>query len=74
MADAFCKGFNLNLKELWDYRYLVLVLARKSFAVTYQQTVLGPLWIIINPILSSLVYLFIFGYIAQIGTGMCHRY
>ena len=62
------KGFGLSVRELWDYRYLVVVLAKKSFAVTYQQTVLGPLWIIINPILSSLIYLFIFGYIAQIGT------
>ena len=62
------KGVELNLRELWDYRYLVLILAKKTFSVTYQQTVLGPLWIIINPILSSLVYLFIFGYIARIGT------
>lgn len=61
-------GINLNLGELWQYRYLVLLLAKKSFSVTYQQTILGPLWIIINPILSSLVYLFIFGYIASIGT------
>lgn len=62
-------GFGLNLRELWDYRYLVFVLARKKFAVTYQQTILGPLWIIISPILSTLVNLFIFGYIARIGTG-----
>ena len=38
------------------------------FTVTYQQTVLGPLWIVINPILSSLIYMFVFGHIAAVGT------
>ena len=62
------KGIELKLGELWQYRDLVLLLTRKSFTVTYQQTVLGPLWIIINPVLSSLIYMLIFGHIADIGT------
>ncbi len=62
------KGFHLRLAELWQYRDLVLLLTRKTFAVTYQQTLLGPLWIIIHPVLSSLIYMFIFGHIADIGT------
>ena len=62
------KGIELKLGELWRYRDLVFLLTRKSFTVTYQQTVLGPLWIIINPIFSSLIYMFIFGHIADIGT------
>ena len=62
------KDYDLRLGELWQYRDLVLLLTRKTFTVTYQQTVLGPLWIIIHPVLSSLIYMFIFGHIADIGT------
>ena len=62
------KGFHLKLSELYHYRDLVILLTKKSFAVTYQQTVLGPLWIIFQPILSSMIYLFVFGHIAEIGT------
>jgi len=61
-------GYELKLAELWQYRDLVLLLTRKTFTVTYQQTVLGPLWIIIHPVLSSLIYMFVFGHIADIGT------
>ena len=62
------KWFNLRLGELWQYRDLVYLLTKKSFTVTYQQTLLGPLWILIHPTLSSLIYMFIFGHIANIGT------
>ncbi|MBO7421902.1 MAG: ABC transporter permease, partial [Oscillospiraceae bacterium] len=50
------KGFHLRLKELWQYRDLVRLMTGKTFAVTYQQTFLGPLWIIHNPVISSLIY------------------
>lgn len=63
------KGIHLNLKELWRYRDLVRLLTRKTFSLTYQQTILGPLWIVINPAISSLIYMFLFGYVAKIGTG-----
>ena len=59
----------LKLGELWRYRDLVLLLTKKTFTMTYQQTILGPLWILLNPVLSSLIYMFIFGHIAEIGTG-----
>ena len=62
------KGFHLRLKELWQYRDLVRLMTGKTFAVTYQQTFLGPLWIILNPVISSLIYMFLFGYVAQVGT------
>lgn len=61
-------GYRLGIAEVWQYRDLVGLLTKKSFKVSYQQTILGPLWIIINPILSALVYMFIFGHIADIGT------
>lgn len=62
------KSVRLNLGEVWQYRDLVGLLTKRTFTVTYQQTVLGPLWIIINPVLSSLIYMFVFGHIADIGT------
>ena len=62
------KGLKLNLKELWDYRDLVLLLTNKTFSLSYKQTVLGPAWIIINPLISSLMYIVIFGVIAGIST------
>ena len=45
------------------------LLTKKTFFLSYQQTILGPLWIIVNPILSSCLYMFLFGYVANIGTG-----
>lgn len=60
---------SLRLAEVWQYRDLVLLLTKKTFVTSYQQTVLGPLWLLIRPVLSSLVYLFIFGHVAAIGTG-----
>lgn len=62
-------GFRLRLGELWRYRYMVWLLTKKSFTLTYQQTLLGPLWILLQPALSSLIYLFLFGYVADIETG-----
>lgn len=62
-------GVHLRLGELWRYRYMIGLLAKKSFTLTYQQTLLGPLWIVLQPVLSSLIYLFVFGYVAQIETG-----
>ena len=47
---------------------LVRLFAKKSLTVTYKQTVLGPLWLIVNPLLSSFVYLILFGRIAALGT------
>lgn len=58
----------LNLKEVWEYRDLVVLLTKKAFTLTYKQTVLGPAWIIISPLLSSIAYLLVFGVIAGIST------
>ena len=59
-------GPRLNLKEVWQYRDLIVLLTRKSFKLTYKQTVLGPAWIFINPLLYSLAYLLVFGLIAVV--------
>jgi lipopolysaccharide transport system permease protein len=62
------KHVRLKLGEVWQYKDLVVLLTKRTFMVTYQQTVLGPLWIVINPVLSSLIYMFVFGHIAAVGT------
>lgn len=60
---------SLGLGELWQYRGLVRLFAKKALTTQYKQTILGPLWVILTPLLSSLVYLMVFGSIAHLGTG-----
>jgi lipopolysaccharide transport system permease protein len=55
--------------ELWSYRYLLLGLIRKNFLLGYQQTVLGPLWLLLQPIMTMLTYVLIFGKVVGISTG-----
>lgn len=62
------KWFELNLKEVWQYRDLILLFTKRSFTVTYKQTILGPAWIFLNPLISSIMYAVIFGGIAGIST------
>ena len=62
------RWFELNLKEVWLYRDLIVLFTKRSFSVTYKQTILGPAWIFLNPLISSLIYAFVFGGIAGIGT------
>ncbi len=62
------KKYQLNLKELWRYRYLVWLLTKKAFAISYKQTILGPLWLLIAPVMYSCTYSIIFGKVAGIRT------
>ncbi len=62
------KRFSWKLREVWRYRDLVLLLTRKNFTVTYKQTVLGPAWIVIPPILTSIIYVILFNRVVHIGT------
>lgn len=62
------KWFDLKLKEVWQYRDLIWLFTKRSFILTYKQTVLGPLWLFISPILTSIIYTFVFGGIAGIET------
>ncbi|MEA3147845.1 MAG: lipopolysaccharide transport system permease protein, partial [Verrucomicrobiota bacterium] len=54
----------LDFKEIWRYRDLFFILIWRDFAARYKQTMLGPLWFIIQPILTTLVFTVIFGYVA----------
>lgn len=59
---------DLKLKEVWKYRDLIWLFTKRSFTVTYKQTILGPAWIFINPIFTSIIYTFVFGNIAGMST------
>ena len=62
------RWFDLNLKEVWRYRDLIVLFTRRTFVLTYKQTILGPAWIFLNPLISSIIYAFVFGGIAGIQT------
>lgn len=59
---------DLRLGELWKYRDLVLLFVRRDFVSVYKQTILGPLWYLIQPLLTTLTFTVIFGNIAQLPT------
>ena len=58
----------LNLKEVWQYRDLIYLFTKRNFVVSYKQTILGPAWIFLTPLFTSIVQAFVFGGIAGIGT------
>ena len=60
--------FDLNLKEVWRYKDLVYMFVKRDFVSSFKQTILGPLWFFINPIFTTVVYLVVFGGIANIST------
>ena len=66
--DSEDRGLSLNLRELWDYKFLVLLFVRRDFVAKYKQNVLGPLWFIIQPLLMTVVFTVVFGNIAGIST------
>jgi len=60
--------FNINIKEIIQYWGLILLFVRRDFVVFYKQTILGPLWYIIQPLFNTLVFTLIFGKVAKIPT------
>lgn len=65
---------DLNLKEVWIYRDLIKQNVRRDFKTRYKQTVLGPLWFVIQPLLSSVVHTLVFGTIAGLSTDGVPQY
>ena len=59
---------DLRLDEVWRYRDLIVLFTKRSFTLTYAQTILGPLWLFLNPFLTSVMFTLVFGYIAGIQT------
>ena len=62
------KWWDLQLRDVWHYRDLIGLFVRRDFVSRYKQTILGPLWFIIQPLLTSIVFTVIFGNIAQLPT------
>ena len=61
--------FDINLKEVWDYRDLILLFVKRNFVAQYKQTILGPAWAFIQPFLTTIVFTIIFGNIAGLAPG-----
>jgi lipopolysaccharide transport system permease protein len=62
------KWYNVDLASIWRYRDLLMLLVRRDFVSVYKQTILGPVWFFIQPVLTSLTFAFIFGGLAKIST------
>lgn len=60
--------FDINLKELWRYKDLILMLVKRDFTLIYKQTILGPAWVVIQPLLTTLIFTVIFGNVAGLPT------
>jgi lipopolysaccharide transport system permease protein len=60
--------FDLKLKDTWEYRDLLWLMVRRDFVSLYKQTILGPLWFIIQPLLTTVIFTVVFGNIAGIST------
>jgi lipopolysaccharide transport system permease protein len=60
--------FSLDLREVWSYSYLLLMFVRRDIVSVYKQTILGPLWFFIQPLLTTVTFTVVFGNIAQIST------
>ncbi|WP_299228471.1 ABC transporter permease [uncultured Psychroserpens sp.] len=59
---------DLNLKEVWRYRDLLFLFVRRDFVAVYKQTIFGPLWFFIQPILTTVMFMVVFGGIANMST------
>jgi len=62
------KLFDLQIRELIRYRDLIFLFVKRDFVTQYKQTILGPLWYVISPLISTVMYTFVFGNLANIGT------
>ena len=68
VISAKRKWFDVNLKEVWRYRDLIWLFTKRSFILIYKQTILGPAWILLQPLMTTLIYTVVFGGIAGIST------
>ncbi|MBL4886928.1 MAG: ABC transporter permease, partial [Flavobacteriaceae bacterium] len=63
------KLINLNFKEIWRYRDLLFLFVKRDVITLYKQTILGPLWYVIQPLFTSVIFTLIFNNLANIPTG-----
>lgn len=62
------KRVDINFKELLSYKDLILLFVKRNYVTKYKQTILGPLWLIISPLLTTLMFVVVFGNIAGLST------
>ncbi|GAC1488384.1 MAG: ABC transporter permease [Flavisolibacter sp.] len=68
IIEPHTRLFDFRLKELWRYRDLVMMFVRRDFVSNYKQTILGPVWFFLQPLLTSLTFGIIFGRVAGLST------
>lgn len=66
--------FDINFRDLWHYRDLIWMLVKRDFTLIYKQTILGPAWVIIQPLLTTLIFTVVFGRIAGLPTDGMPRF
>lgn len=67
------KVIDLKIKETWQYRDLLVMWVKRDFSATYKQTVLGPIWFFLQPLLTTIMFTIVFGKFAKISTdGLPH--
>ena len=62
------KWLDVDIKGIWRYRDLLYMYVKRDIVTVYKQTILGPLWFLIQPIFTTVMYMFIFGGLAGIST------
>ncbi len=62
------KTFDLQLNKIVEYRSLIYMLVKRDFVTYYKQTILGPLWYLVQPICSTIMFIIVFGNLAGVGT------
>ena len=60
------KWYKINFKEIWDYRDLIMIFVKRDVVSTYKQTILGPLWLFLAPLFTTITFIFVFQEIAGI--------
>lgn len=66
--------FDINLKELCQYRDLIFLFVKRTYSTRYKQTILGPLWLIFNPLITVALYALVFGNLAGLSTDGAPRF
>ena len=67
------KFLDLNLNELYKFKDLIFMFVKRDFITIYKQTILGPIWFLIQPLMTMLIYIFVFANIANVSTdGLPH--
>ena len=68
VIEAETSLWNIDFMELWRYRDLIRMYVKRDIVTLYKQTILGPLWFVIQPLISTVIFMVVFGGIAGIST------